>query len=375
MASMKAILTPHPLARSLNRLLARSLSCGLLLIGCGLSACEPDETSEPDSHESEPSRAPAPPTPKGAINVLFTRPGEELLEAERADTLLCAWLDQARSRLDIAAFELDLPCVPESLKRAAKRGVQVRLVVDSENPSPELKAIAKAKIPIIGDERGAFMHNKFIVRDNDGVWTGSLNFTVSGVERNNNNALWFNNAAVAKLYRAEFDEMFNDEAFGPSSPRQELPARYQVGSVPLEVLFSPEDPVRQRLLETIKAAKHSIRFMAFSFTDDEIGKLLIAKSKAGVEVHGMFEKTGSGTAHSEYGKLKKAKIDVRRDGNTRVILHHKVFIVDDETVVTGSYNFSKNADKSNDENLLILRDKSLAKAYTAEYEKLYAEGE
>src|SRR5688572_24918244 len=67
---------------------------------------------------------------------------------ERVDTALCSWLDEARSSLDLAAFELDLPCVESSLRQARDRGVSVRLVVDSENESPQLAALTAAGIPI-----------------------------------------------------------------------------------------------------------------------------------------------------------------------------------------------------------------------------------
>ena len=142
-----------------------------------------------------------------------------------------------------------------------------------------------------------------------------------------------------------------------------------------EVLFAPEDPVRSRLLDVLKGASKSIRFLAFSFTDDDIGKLVLAQARKGVAVQGVFETTGSGTKFSEYGPFKAAGLDVRRDGDTKVILHHKLFIVDDHIVVTGSYNFSRNADKSNDENLLILNDANLARRYTEEFRRLYAQSQ
>lgn len=340
---------------------------GLLLLAlyafCSFSACEEEPGEQTPSTEQ----------------IYFTQPADEIPAEQRVDTQLCHWLDQSSSSLDIAAFELDLPCVETSLIEAKKRGVSVRLVVDSENPSPELKAIAKAKIPIVGDERGAFMHNKFIVRDQQDVWTGSLNFTVSGVERNFNNALAFHSPEMARLYQAEFEEMFLEKSFGPRSPRQELPQLFELSwqGQPLkaEVLFSPEDPVRQRLSDVLKEAHKNIYFMAFSFTDDQLGKIILDKASKGVEVHGLFEKTGSGTKFSEYGVFKKNKLDVKTDGDGRIILHHKVFVIDEETVVTGSYNFSRNADRSNDENMLILHNSPLAQKYLEEFKRLYARAE
>lgn len=333
----------------------------LALLLAGLSGC--------------PAKKPAETKPEAPYQVWFTDPGNPSLPADRRmDTILCHWLDAAKTSLDIAAFELDLPCVETSLKQAKTRGVSVRLVVDSENPSPQLKAIAKAGIPIVGDNRGAFMHNKFIVRDQADVWTGSLNLTNNGVNSNHNNTVALHDAGMARLYQAEFEEMFVDHAFGPRSPRQNLPAIFDLPGLKAEVLFSPEDPVRQRILDLVGQAHKSIYFLAFSFTDDDIGKLMLKKAKAGVKIHGVFEATGAGTKFSEYGAMKKAGLDVRRDGETKVILHHKVIIIDEDTVITGSYNFSRNADRSNDENSLILHSPELAKAYLQEFDKLYAIG-
>ena len=326
----------------------------LLLSGMALFGCEP-----------EPEQVVRP------YQVYFTQPGGQI--AEPLDQTLCQWLAQAKTHLDIAAFELNLACVPPTLAQAKARGVNVRLVVDSENPSPELAAIAKAGIGIVGDNRSALMHNKFIVRDQQAVWTGSLNFTKNGVERNHNNAVAISDPGLARLYQAEFEEMFLDRAFGPRSPRQELPAIFELPELTLEALFSPEDPVRQRLLDLLKGAKRSIRFLAFSFTDDEMGQIMRAKARDGILVQGVFETTGSGTRHSEYGGLKQAGLAVRRDSNTKVILHHKVLLIDEAIVVTGSYNFSRNADKSNDENVLILHSPAIAADYLQEFELLYAQ--
>ena len=88
-----------------------------------------------------------------------------------------------------------------------------------------------------------------------------------------------------------------------------------------------------------------------------------------MSVAGVFEKTGSETQYSEYGKMRKAKLDVLQDGNPYV-MHHKVIIIDGRTVIFGSFNFTKNADKDNDENLLIIDDPALAKAFEAEFQRV-----
>ena len=63
-----------------------------------------------------------------------------------------------------------------------------------------------------------------------------------------------------------------------------------------------------------------------------------------------------------------------QDGNPGV-MHHKVILIDDDIVVTGSFNFSANADDSNDENVVVLRNKDIAALYLQEFERRWAEAE
>jgi phosphatidylserine/phosphatidylglycerophosphate/cardiolipin synthase-like enzyme len=112
--------------------------------------------------------------------------------------------------------------------------------------------------------------------------------------------------------------------------------------------------------------------MAFAFTRDDMGDAMIARARAGVSVRGVFERNDSENEFGEYNRLKAAKLDVWQDGNP-YLMHHKVIIIDDRTVVVGSYNFSASANRSNDENILIIDSVELARQYTAEFERVYAQ--
>jgi phosphatidylserine/phosphatidylglycerophosphate/cardiolipin synthase-like enzyme len=113
--------------------------------------------------------------------------------------------------------------------------------------------------------------------------------------------------------------------------------------------------------------------MAFSFTDDEMGAAVLARAKAGVEVRVIFERRGSETEYSEMPRLYCAGVPVRQDGNPGTF-HHKVLVIDGETVVTGSYNFTQSADESNDENALVVTNPQIAAEYLQEFERRWAEG-
>lgn len=70
-----------------------------------------------------------------------------------------------------------------------------------------------------------------------------------------------------------------------------------------------------------------------------------------------------------------AKLPVRTDGN-KYTLHHKVIINDGETVITGSYNFTKAADNANDDNILVIHSSAVAALYEQEFQEgFFKEGE
>ena len=111
--------------------------------------------------------------------------------------------------------------------------------------------------------------------------------------------------------------------------------------------------------------------MTFSFTHEGIANVLLLKNLDGLEVKGVME-VRQISEHSEYGRLLQNKVEVRKDGNKNN-LHHKVFIVDEKTVITGSFNPTANGDKHNDENLIIIGDEEIAKRFMEEFWKVYAE--
>ena len=173
-------------------------------------------------------------------------------------------------------------------------------------------------------------------------------------------------------YQTEFDEMFVRHEFGPTSPANTPYPQFTVDGVPIEVYFAPEDGVIPQIVSEVQAAQHSIKFMAFSFTENDLGAAFLDAARRGVQITGVFETTGSMTQYSEMSPLFCAGLDVRQDGNP-FILHHKVIILDDSTVVLGSFNFSGSATEANDENLVIVHDAGIASQYLAEYERRMAE--
>ncbi len=281
-------------------------------------------------------------------------------------------INSAKKTLDIAIYELNLPELGDAILAARDRGVTVRMVTDSDeiDTSDVLIRLKKSKIPIVPDERSPIMHNKFVVVDKKAVWLGSWNFTQNDTYRNNNNAIYIQSPQLAANYTTEFEEMFTDHAFGPTSPANTPNPKITIDGTVIENCFAPEDKCGDQVIAVIKQAKKSIYFMAFSFTHGGIGDVVIERAKKGIKVQGLFESRGSETKYSEFGVMEKLKLDVLKDGNP-YNLHHKVFIVDGQTVIMGSFNFSQNADEANDENLLIIHNAAIAKQYTTEFKQVY----
>jgi phosphatidylserine/phosphatidylglycerophosphate/cardiolipin synthase-like enzyme len=176
---------------------------------------------------------------------------------------------------------------------------------------------------------------------------------------------------VAAIYEREFAELWAGES-GPTSPSTVDDQAVTIDGTPIQVLFAAEDNVASRLVSLIESAQSSVRFMAFSFTHDEMGAAVLGRAETGVDVKGIFETRGSETEYSEMPALYCAQVDVRQDGNPGTF-HHKVFIIDDQVVVTGSFNFSNNADESNDENVIIIINRDIADQYLQEFERRWAE--
>ncbi len=325
--------------------------------------------------DTTPSETPVP-SSAAAIRVYFTEPrypDDKATRPPAIDRFLVEAIDAAQKTVDMAAFELDLESVTQALIRAHQRGVRVRIVTDSDYADEYGPVeLQKAGIPVVFDERNPFMHNKFTVIDGKQVWMGSWNYTNNCTFRNNNNAVVFDSPELAANYTAEFEEMFLEHSFGPTSPVNAKYREVTVGGVKVENYFASEDKtIIPRLVELVKGAKKSVYFMAFSFTDDDIASAMVERYRQGVTVRGVMEARNATGSGSEFDLLKQAGIDILPDGNPYV-MHHKVIIIDEAIVITGSFNFTGGAAKSNDENLVIIHSPEIAALYKAEFDRVYA---
>jgi len=327
--------------------------------------------------ETTPPKTDSPGTgPAAWYQVYFSDPGGPNSDSLRGgpDQELAGAIEAARLSVDIAAYELNLWSVRDALIQAHRRGVQVRMVTDSDYvENEEVQQLKEAGIEVLGDRREALMHDKFVVIDGLEVWSGSMNLTVNDAYRNNNNLIRIRSSRLAEDYTAEFEEMFLDDQFGAGSPSNTPYPSLTVEGTHLEVYFSPDDGVASHLAALIRTAQQRVSFMAFSFTSDEIADAMLERAKVGVTVSGVFEATQvKANQGVEYDRMRKAGLDVHLDGNPRN-MHHKVILIDGAIVITGSYNYSANAEKSNDENVLVIYNPDIAAQYTEEFDRLMSQ--
>lgn len=218
--------------------------------------------------------------------------------------------------------------------------------------------IKAARLVVDGDEKAAgikevgrgLMHNKFCVAG-DLVWTGSWN--PSQEMSIPNNAVLMKSTTIAQAYRSEFEELNKGTFHGGKKGS----ASVVLSEIPIEVFFCPEDDCKKALLAVLGSAQSSILFMTYSFTDDDVGKLIEEKARH-IEVHGIFDPRMD-KRYAEFERLKNVSRVAK--------VHHKVFIIDDKIVVTGSVNPTKNGFEQNDENMVIIHDENVAKLFTEEF--------
>jgi phosphatidylserine/phosphatidylglycerophosphate/cardiolipin synthase-like enzyme len=137
---------------------------------------------------------------------------------------------------------------------------------------------------------------------------------------------------------------------------------------PIEVHFSPQGGCTEAIVQEIEAARSSILIQAYSFTSAPIAKAVVEAHKRGVHVEVILDRSHKTAEYSSADFLRHAGIPVLIDSE-HAIAHNKIMIIDGQVVITGSFNFTKQAEQSNAENLLVIRDKILADQYAANWKR------
>ena len=143
---------------------------------------------------------------------------------------------------------------------------------------------------------------------------------------------------------------------------------------PVDVYFSPKGGATEAVVRALDAARQTVFVQAYSFTSKEIAEALLRAHQRGVVVHVLLDKDETGDHYSEAGFLVRHDIAVLIDGK-HAIAHNKVMIIDRETLITGSFNFTRQAEEHNAENLLVIHDRRLADRYLENWHEHEAHSE
>jgi len=299
-----------------------------------------------------------------------------------ADTI-AAYMDLAQNSLDICVYNASSSIIASAINAAYNRGVTVRYIADDDALNSMLNLLDPNISIIYRDPSPAgIMHNKFIIVDanstnNSWILGGSTNWTSpSNLLNDYNNMVFIQDEAIAKAYTLEFEEMWGG-VFG-NNKSDNTPHKFLADGKLVEVYFSPSDQTTSHILETIENVDNTLEFGLLSFTRDDLGQAVIDKDiEFGVTVRGIIEQE-NGTG-SEFATLAAASVDVRSHTGVTHTFHHKYLIADansisaDPLVLTGSHNWSNNAENNSDENTLIIHDAITANIYLQEFEKRWCE--
>ena len=313
----------------------------------------------------------------------------------------------AQSSIDVCYYSWNLQGITDALIDAFHNRVRIRFIYDAGHSNQyQIIRLKEAGIPAINSAFGnnssqEINHNKFVIFDahhdddpnNDWVWTGSANMirTDSLGVNAMQNVIVIQDQALARAYTAEFNEMWGSNGGAPdpeqarfsANKTDNTPHRFNIAGSLVELYFSPSDQQTEKIIHAIQTADYSIRFCILAFTRIDIKLAMLDKFRTITDftIQGIFDKDVNESSqyfsmHGEGDYAWDPPADVYLDREPGV-LHHKYMLIDadhpesDPIVITGSANWSTNAEKSNDENTLIIHNANVANQYLQEFMARY----
>ena len=280
---------------------------------------------------------------------------------EDCEMILSDFLEKAQESIHCAFFELDLPKVQQTIIEKSSL-LDVKIITDYDY-------LYEFNKSFVHFDSWGLMHNKFCIVDGGIISTGSMNPTVNDATKNNNNLLFIESKMLSQNYEDEFQEMW-DGTFKKGG--QVRNPKIKLGEIKIKNYFCPEDHCTERIKTELSKTEKSIEFMAFSFTSNEIANILLLNKIENITIRGVME-ARQVTKDSVFQQLEYQGIDLKKDSNPQN-MHHKVFIIDNKTVITGSMNPTNGGDERNDENLLIIENEDIATTFLAEFARIWNQG-
>lgn len=342
----------------------------------------------------------------GRIEIAISTKKEFKANQYPLESSIVSFINNATTTLDIAVQEirwghkvLGTNPIKEAIHKRAENEIKIRIILEksylkegSDNMDTFNTLSAHPNIEMISDKNSAIMHNKFVVRDygtsNAALLTGSTNFTDTGVRRNYNHVVIIHFNGQRKKYFEILDK-YNDEfnelwagTYGKKEPGFEIPY-YRLGRSTIRVLHSPDNDPDDYLLKLLTDAKSSIDVMMFTFGSNSslmsgvinrfyavkyVNRRPTKEKKVKIRV-GMESQQAK--YWSAYPTFKTLGVPLKLETNPEAKLHHKTAIIDNATVVLGSYNWTMSANEKNDENVIVIKNKGIAQVFTQAFEELW----
>lgn len=315
--------------------------------------------------------------------------GVQFSGADRIPRSLVAAIDVTERTLLLALYDLRLSEVADAILRAKARGVDVRLVYDESHtkpaapgagagPSAEYQALLDAGVPVkVLDGAGSFgiMHHKYAVFDGELLMTGSFNWTRSADDKNFENAVFKTDKALIDGFTRNWHWMWSLEKGGVGAPPADplTPVTFAGGRYP-RYAFSPQGGVAALVLDMIGRAKSTIDVAMFSFYSQPVADALIAARKRGVVVRVVGDSSQARRSPAMLS-LSKGGVGLRLSGGRAGMgaMHHKYILLDGALLMSGSYNFSQNAEMFNFENDLCTTAVGEVGAFGGQFAAIWAQ--
>ncbi len=304
------------------------------------------------------------------IEIFLLNPNEHKRPNKKCSNDLCKAIlreiNNAQKTIDIAIYGFgEQEEIFEALKKAKERNVEIRVVADESKNTQTMYAKTYSllnEFPSSKDKFESLMHNKFFIFDDKKVLTGSANIssTDSGGYSANIMAL-VESSELAKIYKEEFSQMFKGKY--SKSKHQIKKEKINLKNSTIEAYFTPKDDIlNEKLLPMIKNSKKEILVSIFYLTNKHLIEELIKAKQRGIRVVVLIDALGAYNFKERIDLLRKAEIPVKVE-NWGGKNHEKTMLIDNEYLIIGSSNFSKNAFSKNDENVLIIENKEIANYY------------
>ncbi|MDA8242774.1 MAG: phospholipase D-like domain-containing protein [Elusimicrobia bacterium] len=294
--------------------------------------------------------------------------------------------------VEAALYGLTLPGVAQALVDARDRGVKVRVIMNESHVFTTRRDDGVQLLidkgvdmrTLRGTGRNGIMHNKLGIYDGRLVSAGSFNWAVTANEANSENAVFLRDADTVAGYGKYFEWMWGlarPVADGPAGnvkdygPPPAAPARSVAfgGARFPAYSFSPGGETKADVISALDRAASSADIAVFSFYDEDIAGAAVNALKRGVKVRVLVDRVQA--SQSDVGSvLVKAGVQFRwsKGFAGKGVMHNKFAVLDGKLLMTGSFNWSTNAQQNNFENMFYTASPAYTEAYSAQFEELFS---